>query len=37
MFEGDFSPPSPAGYSVSEPDAATDVLMMRHPAGYRGE
>lgn len=37
MHEGDFTPPSPAGYFVSEMTEADRVLMMHHPAGYRDE
>lgn len=37
VFEADITPPSPAGYSVTETMAATGVLMMHHPAGYRDE
>lgn len=37
VFEGDFTPPSPAGYSVTDTMPATGVLMMHHPAGYVDE
>ncbi|ASM75458.1 cupin (plasmid) [Pseudosulfitobacter pseudonitzschiae] len=37
VFDGDFTPPSPAGYSVTETMGASGVLMMHHPAGYRDE
>ncbi|HSM41613.1 MAG TPA: hypothetical protein VK862_12740 [Afifellaceae bacterium] len=37
MHEGDFTPPSPAGYFISEMAEADRVLMMHHPAGYRDE
>ncbi|MEO3415792.1 hypothetical protein AAFO92_14150 [Roseovarius sp. CAU 1744] len=37
LFDGDFTPPSPAGYSVTDTLRATGVLMMHHPAGYRDE
>lgn len=37
LFDGDFTPPSPAGYSVTDVMGATGVLMMHHPAGYRDE
>ncbi len=37
MQEGDFTPPSPAGYSVTDTLPADGVLMMRHPAGYEDE
>lgn len=37
MSEGDFTPPSPAGYSISETYGAHGVLMMHHPAGYVDE
>ena len=35
LSEADFTPPSPAGYSVTGTMKATGVLMMHHPAGYR--
>ena len=31
LSEGDFTPPSPKGYSVTETMDATGVLMMHHP------
>jgi hypothetical protein len=34
---GDFTPPSPAGYSTTEALASKSVLMMHHPAGYKDE
>ncbi|MDN3556803.1 hypothetical protein [Halomonas maura] len=37
LVDGDFTPPSPAGYSVTDTMAATGVLMMHHPASYRDE
>ncbi|WP_371226930.1 hypothetical protein [Roseovarius sp. 2305UL8-3] len=37
LTESDFTPPSPAGYGITEKMGATDVLMMHHPAGYRDE
>lgn len=37
LSEGDFTPPSPTGYSVTETMGATGVLMMHHPSGYRDE
>lgn len=37
VFDGAFTPPSPAGYSVTETFPASGVLMMHHPAGYRDE
>ena len=37
LHEGDFTPPSPAGYLVSDMVDADKVLMMHHPAGYRDE
>lgn len=37
LFEGAFTPPSPAGYAVTETIPATGVLMMHHPAGYQDE
>lgn len=37
MRDGTFTPPSPAGYEVSDTCPATGVLMMHHPAGYRDE
>ena len=37
MKEGDFTPPSPAGYLISEQMAAAGALMMHHPAGYLDE
>lgn len=33
--EGDFTPPSPSGYRITDTLAATGALMMHHPAGYR--
>lgn len=35
--DGAFTPPSPAGYLVSETLRTNGVLMMHHPAGYRDE
>lgn len=35
--EGAFTPPSPAGYTTTDPMPAQQVLMMHHPAGYRDE
>ena len=35
LREGEFTPPSPAGYLVTDTMAAAGVLMMHHPAGYR--
>lgn len=35
--DGDFTPPSPAGYRITDTIGATGVLMMHHPAGYRDE
>ncbi len=37
LFEGDFTPPSPSGYSVTETFPASGILMMHHPAGYKDE
>lgn len=37
LFDGDFTPPSPAGYRVSDTVRASGMLMMHHPAGYRDE
>lgn len=37
LFEGDFTPPSPGGYSITETMRAAGVLMMHHPAGYHDE
>lgn len=37
LAEADVTPPSPAGYSVTDTLGATGVLMMHHPAGYRDE
>jgi hypothetical protein len=37
LHQGDFTPPSPAGYSTSDKIEADKVLMMHHPAGYRDE
>jgi hypothetical protein len=37
LSDADFTPPSPAGYSVTETMGATGVLMMHHPAGYKDE
>jgi len=34
---GDFTPPSPAGYSTTEELTSKAVLMMHHPAGYKDE
>lgn len=33
--DGKFTPPSPAGYTVTETLQSHGVLMMHHPAGYR--
>lgn len=33
--EGDFTPPSPSGYRVSDVMNAQGVLVMHHPAGYQ--
>ncbi|MBJ3764647.1 hypothetical protein ILP92_18090 [Maribius pontilimi] len=35
LLTGDFTPPSPAGYRITETLRATGLLMMHHPAGYR--
>lgn len=35
LLEGDFTPPSPAGYRVTDSLRASGMLMMHHPAGYR--
>ena len=35
MHEEDFSPPSPAGYFVSDMMPASGVTIMHHPAGYK--
>lgn len=37
MHDGDFTPPSPGGYEITDTMNATEVLMMHHPAGYRDE
>lgn len=37
LKKGNFTPPSPAGYSVTDTLGATGVLMMHHPDGYRDE
>lgn len=37
MHEGEFTPPSPAGYLLSDTFEAESVMMMHHPAGYRDE
>ena len=37
MLDGDFTPPSPPGYTVTRFIQATGVLMMHHPAGYKDE
>lgn len=35
--EGEFTPPSPSGYEITEAVKATGVIMMQHPAGYLDE
>lgn len=35
MTQAEFTPPSPAGYSITDFLSAQGVLMMHHPAGYR--
>ena len=35
MHEGDFTPPSPSGYLVSDVMNAQGVMVMHHPAGYQ--
>lgn len=35
MHDGDFTPPSPSGYLVSEVADAQGWIFMHHPAGYR--
>lgn len=35
--EGDFTPPSPGGYEITDTLKATGIVMMHHPAGYRDE
>lgn len=37
MKVGDFTPPSPSGYQVSDMMSANSMLMMHHPAGYRDD
>lgn len=37
VFDGAFTPPSPAGYSVTDTLPAIGVLMMHHPAGYEDQ
>lgn len=37
VFDGDFTPPSPAGYRVTETIGADGILMMHHPTGYKDE
>ena len=37
LFEGDLTPPSPSGYTITEPLEASSVTFMRTPAGYRDE
>lgn len=37
LSDGDFTPPSPKGYSVTETMDATGALMMHHPPGYKDE
>lgn len=36
-FDGEFTPPSPAGYTVTNTMGAKGVLMMHHPASYRDD
>lgn len=36
LSDGDFTPPSPKGYSVTETIDATGVLMMHHPPRVQG-
>ncbi|MBX2837849.1 MAG: hypothetical protein KTR35_13400 [Gammaproteobacteria bacterium] len=33
--DGMFTPPSPAGYTITDTMHSNGVLMMHHPAGYR--
>ncbi len=37
MKEGDFTPPSPAGYMISDQMGSAAAVMMHHPAGYVDE
>lgn len=37
LDEGNFTPPSPAGYFTTVQMPATSVLMMHHPAGYEDD
>ena len=37
LTQKSFTPPSPAGYSVTATMRASGVLMMHHPAGYRDD
>ncbi len=37
LREGDFTPPSPSGYSITDQLRPKALLMMHHPAGYRDE
>ncbi len=37
LVEGAFTPPSPAGYFVSDALSAQETLMMHHPDGYLDE
>lgn len=37
LRSGDFTPPSPSGYLVSEVEDANGWIFMHHPPGYRDE